>query len=80
MLTALFAYLLFISLQIALYTPMGQPRRHAPPLLPSVVKPVNVHAPSALLSYHPDKEFVHCHAQSSFPASEEFIVVTLVMN
>ena len=32
---------------------------HAPPLLPSVLTPVNVQALSALLAHHPDKEFVH---------------------
>ena len=31
---------------------------HAPPPLPSVVTPVNVQALSALLTHHPDKEFV----------------------
>ena len=30
---------------------------NAPPLLPSVVTPVNVQALSVLLTYHPDKEF-----------------------
>ena len=43
----------------ALYTLVGQPRRHALPLLSSVVTPMNLQAPSALLTHHPDKEIVH---------------------
>ena len=58
MLTALIAYLLSTSLQTALYTPVSQPSRHAPPPLPSVVTPVDVQAPSSLFSHHPDIEFV----------------------